>query len=80
MANAAVRESWAAAPMVFVAVPTCPFCGGLAYKRVRTESGGDGSSTKKVICASCTRKFKIVLELPDSGNVGLDNAIMSAGD
>lgn len=62
------RINWADAPLVYVAIPTCPSCGSPRYKRVRTESGGDGSATKKVICGSCEQKYKIVLELPETGN------------
>jgi hypothetical protein len=70
------RIHWAAAPMVFVVVPCCPGCGDTRYTKVRTESSGDGSSVKKVICRyfvgdeerGCGQEYKIVLELPESGN------------
>jgi hypothetical protein len=64
--------------MVFVAVPCCPACGETRYTKIRTESGGDGSSVKKVVCRyvdrddndrGCGHHYKIVLELPESGNV-----------
>jgi hypothetical protein len=66
--SAAQPVAWADAPMVFVVIPTCPSCGSTRYSRVRTENGGDGSATKKVICNECSGAYKIVLELPESGN------------
>jgi hypothetical protein len=61
-------DCWANAPPVFITLPSCPHCGAVGYKRVRTEQNGDGSSTKKVRCSTCTLKYKIVMELPETGN------------
>jgi hypothetical protein len=62
------RIDWGAAPYVFIPIPTCPNCGGPGYNRTRTESNGDGSTMKKVVCRNCGSPYKIVLESPVSGN------------
>jgi transcriptional regulator NrdR family protein len=54
--------------MVFVTLPTCPTCGSTKYKRSKSESTGEGSSLKKVGCRECGTRYKIVLELPETGN------------
>lgn len=63
---------WASAPMVFVQIPTCPGCGSTKHNRIRSEAAGDGSVTRKVVCTDCSTRFKIVLELPDTGNPDWD--------
>lgn len=63
---------WADAPIVFVVAPTCPECGSAKYERKRTEDGGDGSRTKKVICLTCRSPYKICVELPESGKCEVD--------
>ena len=63
---------WRETPCVFVLLPACPVCECTDYRRVRTEGNGDGSRTRKVVCAneSCGQPFKIVFEppLPEMGN------------
>jgi hypothetical protein len=71
-----VSETWDTAPMIFVVRPACPACGRLDYRRVRTEDNGDGSATRKVICKGCSAKYKIVVELPETGNGELGPAIL----
>ena len=61
-------QSWADAPRVFVTLATCPNCGGVDHRRVRTEANGDGSSNRKMICGTCGHRFFVVAELPESGN------------
>lgn len=63
------RIDWADVPFVFVLLPTCPACGSPDYEKVRTESNGDGSVTRKAICRACGEPYKICVELPDSGNL-----------
>jgi hypothetical protein len=63
----AARIDWQAAPYVFVVAPSCPHCGSAGYSKVRSEAGGDGSTTRKVICRGCSEPYRIVIELPDSG-------------
>jgi hypothetical protein len=57
-----MAKGWAVAPMVFIPLPACPECGSSEYIRVRTDDNGDGSSTQKVVCRSCSLRFKIVWE------------------
>lgn len=57
-------ESWADVPMVFIPLPACPLCGAYRPIIVRSEAGGDGSTTRKAICRRCSRRFKIVVEPP----------------
>jgi hypothetical protein len=59
---------WESAPFVFVPKALCPFCLFDGYIRTRTEAGGDGSVTKKVVCKKCSKRYKIVVELPEPGN------------
>jgi DNA-directed RNA polymerase subunit M/transcription elongation factor TFIIS len=61
------RIDWAEVPMVFVTRPTCPLCGGESYDRSRTDSSGDGSSTKYCRCRHCDGLFKIIIESPETG-------------
>jgi transposase-like protein len=66
----AARVNWAAAPVVYVVVATCPSCGSPRYRRSKTTGAGnsDGSRTRRVACESCATNYKIVTELPASGN------------
>ena len=58
---------WTEAPIQFIPIVTCQFCGSVDLMRIRTESGGDGSFSRKLICKVCSRKNLVVYELPDSG-------------
>lgn len=63
------RNDWTTAPIVFVAIPTCPACGCEKYQRTRTLDNGDNSRTKLVVCRQCATAFKIVAEPnPESGH------------
>ena len=63
------RIDWAAVTStVFVTVPHCPECRSLDIERIRSEANGDGSLTRKTMCRSCGHVFKLVVELPFSGN------------
>jgi hypothetical protein len=62
------RTDWTVAPIVFVTLPVCPSCGSPAYRRTRTETNGDGSATRKVVCRECSEPYKISVEMPDTGN------------
>jgi len=64
-------KSWADADYCYIEIPTCrdPDCRSPEYMRVRSEAAGDGSRIKKVVCTKCGEKYKILLELPDSGSV-----------
>lgn len=59
---------WSTTPMIFVVVPTCPVCGSPSYAGSKTQSHGDGSSTRKVHCRDCGQPYRITKELPESGN------------
>jgi hypothetical protein len=63
-----MAEPWSHAPCVFVHAPACPSCGSLDLLTIRSEQNGDGSTTRKTICRRCSKKFKVVVELPDSGS------------
>lgn len=65
-----MRESWASAPYRFIEIATCPdpACRSPDYKKIRTEKASDGTKMKKVICRKCGSPYKIVLELPETGN------------
>ena len=69
MTDTRQRVDWSATPMVFVVLPVCDHCGSPKYDRVRTAGGGDGSVTKKVICRECGHPYRIILELPETGNL-----------
>ena len=59
---------WADAPYCFIIIPTCEICGSPEYERVRSEQSSDGTVMRKVICSQCGSPYKIVLELPETGN------------
>ena len=63
-------RSWRTAPMVFCFQPCCPYCGEPRWAKVRTMDNCDGSRTKLCVCANpdCGEHFKIILEVPESGN------------
>lgn len=63
-----MREVWADVPLVTIELPHCPICLGGDPLIVRSEKNGDGSFTRKCICRHCSERFKIVFELPESGN------------
>jgi hypothetical protein len=69
-----VTDSWQSVPIVFVRRPKCPHCGrSRGFMTVRSEAGGDGSTSRKSICKSCSRRCVIVVEdpeddLPQNGN------------
>lgn len=63
-----MSESWFDAPCVVIVAPACPYCSARRPVIVRSEANGDGTTTRKAVCRRCSRKFKIVVELPDSGN------------
>lgn len=66
------RIDWAGVPVTFVPVvqPQCPSCRSERYIHVKGENNGDNSSTEKVICAECSKAYKICRErsLPERGN------------
>ena len=64
-----MNTRWEDAPLVFVQRPTCPHCGsGATPQTIRSEDNGDGSTTRKSVCARCGERFKVVIELPEIGN------------
>jgi hypothetical protein len=74
-----MAESWANAPIVFVTLPACPSCGSIEYRKVRTESNGDGSRTRKAVCRGCGLPFKIVVELPEIELPKMGNPVWPVG-
>jgi hypothetical protein len=61
--------AWADAPYVFVELPSCPHCGTARRPIVvRSEAGGDGSVMRKCVCRRCSGRYRLVLELPATGN------------
>ncbi len=70
------RICWSDVPCVFVPIvrPRCPECFGDEFIHIRSESSGDGSTTERAICSSCSTPFKIVREpaLPEPGNCDTD--------
>jgi hypothetical protein len=64
-------DRWADVPIVFITRPVCPRCRSARSPIiVRSEHNGDGSTTRKCVCAFCSRRYKVVVELPGSGNAG----------
>lgn len=61
---------WASTPIITIYAATCPHCKAQEhYDRDRTDDNGDGSRTKKAICRTCGKRFRIVIEpLPVSGS------------
>jgi hypothetical protein len=66
--NASSRESWEDVPCVFVPAPTCPSCGSTEYERSKTTGSlSTGGKVKRVRCRECDERYKIVIELPETG-------------
>jgi hypothetical protein len=65
----AQRTDWSAVPMVFVEAVTCPRCGSTRYETTRSLDNGDDSRTKLARCRGCRQPFKVVSEIPESGNI-----------
>jgi len=52
-------------------VANCPRCGAIEHSIIRTESNGDGTSTRKARCDGCGKRFRIIVScetLPAAGN------------
>lgn len=59
--------NWTTVPMVCIPPPpraACPGCGSTSHTIVRSSSGGDGSVTRKAICADCSTPFLVIVD-PD---------------
>lgn len=69
--NETDTTSWADAPIQFVEIPACHHCQSPDLMRIRTETAGDGSFSRKFVCRICSRKTLVVYELPRTGKVGL---------
>lgn len=67
--DATSRIDWAAVPIVTVDAVTCAHCGSPDHDTQRSVANGDGSRTRLAICRSCSRPFKVCVEIPESGNV-----------
>ena len=64
------RIDWSVVPECHVERPSCPLCGSFRYDRVRTTDQGDGSILRQVVCRGCLGPFKLILEVPETGNTG----------
>jgi hypothetical protein len=62
------RESWVDVPLVTVIAPACPWCRALKPIPVRSEQNGDGSVTRRCVCRECSKRFKLLIEIPNFGN------------
>lgn len=64
--------NWSVVPAVHIPIPpepVCPCCGSGKRTNVRGEKNGDGSTTTKAICKSCSTPFLIIREpLPCDGS------------
>jgi hypothetical protein len=57
--------TWTDAPLVFVPLPACPKCHATRPITIRSEQGGDGSTSRKSVCRRCGGRFVIVCEPPE---------------
>ncbi len=66
--------NWDSAPLVFVTAPACPVCLSVKPMIVRSEQGGDGSTSRKCVCRRCSSRFVLVIEapLPEFGKTAED--------
>ncbi|QDT06894.1 hypothetical protein K227x_53170 [Rubripirellula lacrimiformis] len=66
-----MTRDWKTAPMVIIEAAACPVCFALKPIIVRTEQGGDGSSSRRCVCRECSAHFLLVIEppVPNSGSV-----------
>lgn len=61
--------SWDAAPTVVVYRPLCPVCGASERVLVRSVDQGDGSRLQLAVCRRCSGRFRILVEVPEVGNL-----------
>jgi hypothetical protein len=62
--------NWQDAPIFYMAIPHCPWCGSQQRVKTRTRpTEADGSYTQEMVCCYCSRQYLVVHELlPSSGN------------
>lgn len=66
---------WDDKPIVFATLVTCPTCGSTKrYTSRSVTDPDDGSIARRSRCLACGQQYTLVLELPDSGKVGVDTA------
>jgi hypothetical protein len=68
-----VANSWDSAPMVIIPAPVraaCPYCGETRPAIIqRSASQGDGTTTRKSICRTCSGWFLVIVEpVPAAGS------------
>jgi len=61
------RIDWQSTPWCFVEAPTCPACGSPQYRTTKSVAAGEGVITRKAVCGSCGRPFRICVSLPEFG-------------
>lgn len=63
------RTDWSAVPIVFIQAPTCPYCGAVELRSIRSIDQGDDSRMRLAECKVCVMPFKVVIEkFPPDGN------------
>jgi hypothetical protein len=66
------KTPWSETPFIElpIYVANCPGYGAIEHQITRTDTNGDGSSTRKATCRACGRRFRIVVSvesLPAAG-------------
>lgn len=65
--------TWSDAPYIFMTLPGCHYCGHSEFIITKTVSQSDGSKLRKCLCSNCSKKNRIVVELPNPGNSADDD-------
>ncbi len=66
-------NAWHDAPLIFTTAIHCPLCFAVRPIPVRCAANGDGSTTRRYVCRECSRRFVVVVELPEYGRAELDD-------
>jgi hypothetical protein len=67
--------TWDSEPFVVIEKILCPWCAATSGRLVvRSELSADGSTTRRCICKGCSRRYVVILELPQSSRAEVDNA------
>lgn len=56
---------WQNVPLVFMQLPHCPYCGSTSRHTVKSQAGGDGSTSRRTECRDCGSRYVLVLEEPE---------------
>lgn len=66
-----MADTWKDCEIVFIPRTQCPHCQSPRPIVIRSERGGDGSTSRKCVCRSCSRRFVVVIEPTEENSATL---------